>query len=80
MQELGRPAEVAITAVLEKTFIDKVITDLGLVVTIYDVLEVDGGFVYHSDGGAHYRVKFRVVVFRPFAEEMIVGRVSRMDE
>lgn len=65
---------------LEKTYIDKVIEGLGLVVTLYDILEVDGGFVYHSDGGAHYRVKFRVVVFRPFEEEMAVGRVSKMDK
>jgi len=80
LQELGKPAEAAITAVLEKTFLDRVIAGLGLIVTLYDILEVDGGFVYHSDGGAHYRARFRVVVFRPFQEELIVGKVTHMDE
>lgn len=58
----------------------RVVPDLGLILTIYDLLEIDGGFVYHSDGGAHYRVRFRVVVFCPFRGELIVGRIARMDK
>lgn len=79
-QENEKSAASSVAAVLETAFVDKVIIDLGLIVTIYDILEIDGGFVYHSDGGAHYRVRFRVIVFRPFLDEMIVGRVSKMDE
>lgn len=76
----GKPVEVAITAVLEQTFIDRVIADLGLVVTLYDILEVGDGYIYPGDGAAHYRVKFRVVVFHPFVGELLTGRVSKMDE
>ena len=54
-QDLGKPPEAAITASLEKTFIDTVINGLGLVVTLYDLLSIGDGFVYHSDGGAHYK-------------------------
>ena len=54
-QDLGKPAEAAITAALEKTFLDKVISGLGLVVTLYDILSIGDGYVYHSDGGAHYK-------------------------
>lgn len=78
-QDLGKPVEVAITAVLEKAFLDRVLSYLGLVITLYDILEVGDGYIYPSDGAAHYRVTFRVVVFRPFADELLVGRVSRMD-
>jgi DNA-directed RNA polymerase subunit E'/Rpb7 len=37
----------------------------------------DGGpaFVYTGDGVAHATVKFRVVVFRPFIGEVIMGRI-----
>jgi hypothetical protein len=130
---------VAITAALEKNFLDKAVDGLGLVVTLYDILSIGDGYVYHSDGGAHYRwvlchapvllllllllwasaaaahcssgrcseckstclglplllplepasqhvlcvcvacrVTFRVVVFRPFRDELLVGRVHKM--
>ncbi|PRW57257.1 DNA-directed RNA polymerase III subunit RPC8 [Chlorella sorokiniana] len=79
-QDLGKPVEAAITASLERTFLDKVITGLGLVVTLYDIMSIGEGYVYHSDGGAHYKVKFRVVVFRPFRDELLVGKVHKMTE
>jgi DNA-directed RNA polymerase III subunit RPC8 len=79
-QNLGKPLGEAVTAVIEQTFIDKVVSGLGLVVTLYDILGVGDGHIYHSDGGAHYSVKFRVVVFVPFVGETLVGKVSSMDE
>ena len=59
-QDLGKPADAAITAALERTFLDRVISGLGLVVTLYDVLSIGEGFVTHSDGGAHYRCVARL--------------------
>ena len=66
------------SAVLGATFVDKVVGGLGLVVTLFDLLDVGPGHVLHSDGGAHHTVRFRVVVFRPSVDELLVGRVKRM--
>lgn len=33
----------------------QVVAGLGLVVTLYDILSIGDGYVYHSDGGAHYK-------------------------
>lgn len=41
---------------------------------------IGGGAVYHSDGGAHYKVRFRAVVFRPHPGEVLVGSVEAHDE
>lgn len=43
-------------------------------------LQVGDGLIPPSDGGALYKVRFRVVVFRPFEGELLVGRVAKMDE
>lgn len=67
-------------AVLESAFLDKVILDLGLVVTIYDILSISEGQVFPSDGGAHVETTFRVVVFRPSPGELIIGKVISQDE
>ena len=58
----------------------QVLHDLGLVVTIYDILSIEGGFIYPSDGAAHYTVKFRLVVFKPFINEVLTGRLTRCDK
>ena len=55
---------------------DKVVPKAGLVVCVYDILDIQGGFVYPSDGAAIYDVTFRLVVFLPFIGEVIVGRLA----
>ncbi|PNH09607.1 DNA-directed RNA polymerase III subunit RPC8 [Tetrabaena socialis] len=75
-QDLTKTPVDAVTAVIEQRFLDKVIPNLGLVVTIYDVLSIEGGFVYPNDGAAFFKVQFRVVVFRPFVGEVIVGKLK----
>jgi DNA-directed RNA polymerase subunit E'/Rpb7 len=40
---------------LEKAFLDRVVPNLGLVVTLHDILSIGDGCVYPSDGGAHYK-------------------------
>jgi DNA-directed RNA polymerase subunit E'/Rpb7 len=74
-QDLIKPPLTAVTEVLEKDYLDRVIPELGLVVTIYDVLSVEGGHIYPNDGAAYFRVVFRLVVFRPFAGEVLVGKI-----
>ncbi len=56
------------------------VNDLGLVITLYDITQIEGGYIYPSDGAAHYEVKFKLVVFRPFPGEVIVGRLARCDK
>jgi DNA-directed RNA polymerase III subunit RPC8 len=65
---------------LEQNYTDRVIHDVGLVITVGDVLKVGEGAVFPSDGGVHYKVVFQIVVFRPFPGELLVGVVKNMDE
>ena len=75
-KDLGSATLDAVTAVLEKMYIDRVIKDVGLAVTIYDIQSVEGGFVYHSDGAAHFTVRFTLVVFRPLIGGVLAGKVK----
>jgi DNA-directed RNA polymerase III subunit RPC8 len=78
-QDLSRTPEDAVTAVIEQQYLDKVIPNLGLVVTVYDVLSIEGGLVYPNNGAAFFDVTFRLVVFRPFVGEVLVGRLKSCD-
>lgn len=80
LQNLNKPTEKAIIHVLQQTFTDRVIHKVGLVISLYDVVSIGEGAVYPSDGGAHYKVTFRAIVFRPFPNELITGYVKEMNE
>jgi DNA-directed RNA polymerase subunit E'/Rpb7 len=73
--ELSKPPLLAVTDVIQQRFFDRVVPQLGLVVTLYDVQSIEGGFIYPNDGAAYFRVRFRLVVFRPFVGEILVGRL-----
>jgi DNA-directed RNA polymerase III subunit RPC8 len=70
----------AIERNLKESLTDRVIHNVGLVVSVYDILEVGEGTVFHSEGGVHYRVHCRPVVFCPVPTELIVGTISQMNE
>ena len=79
-QHLDKEPLTAIVAELEELYVDKVITDLGLVVTLYEVNSIKGGIIYAGDGAAHYEVEFRMVVFSPLVNEILVGKVYSLTD
>lgn len=77
--DLSRSPTDAVSVVLDSSYIDHVVPDVGLFVTIYDILSIEGGFIYPSEGSSTFEVKFRAVVFRPLAGEIIVGKLIKSD-
>jgi DNA-directed RNA polymerase III subunit RPC8 len=43
---------------------------------VYDILSIGEGLIIPGDGGSYHRVQFRLVVFRPFIGEVIVGKIK----
>ncbi|KAJ3688988.1 hypothetical protein LUZ61_018152 [Rhynchospora tenuis] len=73
--------EKGIKGELEKLFLDKVITNMGLCISVYDIQSVEGGFIFPGDDGcATYKVRCRLVMFQPFVGEIIVGKIESCDE
>eukprot|EP00898_Chlorokybus_atmophyticus_P007598 jgi/Chlat1/783/Chrsp104S01252 len=77
---LAKPTAQAVTEELERLYIDKVVSDLGLCVTLYEIDSIEGGYVYPSDGAAHFTVTFKLVFFRPFIGEVLLGKLIKCDE
>ncbi|KAF3778066.1 DNA-directed RNA polymerase III subunit [Nymphaea thermarum] len=75
----GRPLDQVLTEELEKLFVDKVIKDLGLCVSIYGLKSIAGGFILPGEGASTYTVVLGVVMFRPFVGEVIVGKIKSSD-
>ncbi|RCV13004.1 hypothetical protein SETIT_2G312200v2 [Setaria italica] len=77
---LSRPLPDAIKAELERLFLDKVIANLGLCVSVYDIRSLEGGSIHPGEGCSIYKVSFRLLMFRPFNGEVLVGRISGYDD
>jgi DNA-directed RNA polymerase III subunit RPC8 len=59
---------------LNKKYANKVIYEVGLCIALFDILKIEDSYVFPGDGSSHTRVTFRFVVFRPFIDEVLVGK------
>ena len=63
------------TDALNRSMANTVVHNVGLFVSVFDLLRVGDSFLLH-DGCSHTPVTFRALVFRPFVEEVLVGRIK----
>ncbi len=61
---------------LNKKYANKVVFELGLCIALFDIIKIEDSYVFPGDGSSHTRVTFRFVVFRPFIDEVLVGKVK----
>jgi DNA-directed RNA polymerase III subunit RPC8 len=57
-----------------------VIIDLGLCIALHDIIRIGESQLYQGSAHQHALVEFRLVVFRPFAGEVLTGTVVSCDQ
>jgi len=65
-----------VTDELNRKLANKVLLNVGLCLSLYDLLEIGDSFIFPGDGSSHTRVRFRMLVFRPDIEEVLVGKIK----
>lgn len=65
---------------INNKYANKVIPNLGLGVTVWDLLDVQNGLLRPSDGSVYYKVVMRLVVFKPFVGEVLIGWIDSSTE
>ncbi|TFK37416.1 RNA polymerase III subunit Rpc25-domain-containing protein [Crucibulum laeve] len=76
----GAPVDEALIAEINKKYANRVLQDVGLCICVFDLVEAGEGKVRYGDGLLWYKVVFRIVVFRPFASEVLIAKVKSSDE
>ena len=66
----------AIGEELNTKYANKVVLNVGLCISLWDVTKREESYLLPGDGASHTKVHFRYVVFRPFMEEVLVGRIK----
>lgn len=76
-----QPTRTSAHEEIDKKYPNRVIMDVGLVICRYgDVDQIGDGVCVPGDGAAHHEVVFRLVIFRPFVEEVLVGHIIESNE
>ncbi len=52
--------------------------DLGTVVSVLEVNDVDEGIIIPGDGAAYYKSVFKLVVFKPELQEVVYGNINEI--
>ncbi|XP_046439644.1 DNA-directed RNA polymerase III subunit RPC8-like [Daphnia pulex] len=79
-EKFNRDIDQAISEELNLKFANKVVLDVGLCIALWDIIKRGESFILPGDGGHHTKVEFRYVVFRPFMEQILVGRIKNCDK
>ncbi|CAK8696330.1 DNA-directed RNA polymerase III subunit RPC8-like [Clavelina lepadiformis] len=66
----------AVKTELNRRFANKVIYNVGLCICLFDILKFEDSFIFPGDGASHTKVHFRYVVFRPFMDEVLTGKIK----
>jgi len=76
---LNKNLDEAVRDEIHIKYVNKVIPNHGLVVGLYSYEQTSDAYIYPSDGGAHVKARFKLVVFRPVVGEVINGKVKSCD-
>lgn len=49
--------------------------NVGLCIALFDIQRMEDSYIFPGDGASHTKVEFRYVVFRPFIDEIILGKI-----
>ncbi|KAH8593688.1 RNA polymerase III subunit Rpc25 [Bisporella sp. PMI_857] len=72
----GQSLYQAIEDNINAKYANRVIQKIGLCICLYDLTSASDGLVGNGTGLVSVNVEFRLVVFRPFSGEIIMGRIS----
>jgi len=85
-REKNSDAETSqIKKAIQSRYVDRIIPDNGLGVTVYDITNIGDAVIHPTDnknymGQAEFKVSFRLIVFRPFIGEWLEGTILTSSE
>jgi DNA-directed RNA polymerase III subunit RPC8 len=75
---LSSASLVALHSEIDLKYPNRVLMDYGLAICRYgDCLKITNGSCVPGDGGSHHECWFKLVIFRPFVEEVCVGTIVK---
>ena len=77
-KHFGLATQEAIEQQLNDSYVDSVTKELGYVISVVGVDDVEEGVIIPGDGAAYYKSVFKVLVWRPELHELVYGTISEI--
>jgi DNA-directed RNA polymerase subunit E' len=74
----GLPVKEAIKTQLEKKYESYIDEELGSVIAVLDVHEIQDGILIPGDASAYYASHFSLLTFKPVLQELVYGEVKEI--
>ena len=68
----------AVKQQLKQTYKEYGNKELGVVVSVIDVLAVGDGIIIPGDGAAYYNSKFKLLIWKPELQELVFGMITEI--
>ena len=77
-RHFGLPTKQAVEKQLNESYVDKVNKELGFVIGVVSVDEVDDGVIIPGDGAPFYKSKFKLLAWKPELHELVYGAITEI--
>ena len=77
-KHFGLPTKEAIEKQLNESYVNNVSKELGFVISVVSVDDVDDGVLIPGDGAAFYKSKFKILAWKPELQELVYGTIAEI--
>ncbi|MFA6452807.1 MAG: DNA-directed RNA polymerase [Candidatus Pacearchaeota archaeon] len=74
----GLPTKQAVEEQLKQSYTNHFDKELGMVIAVAGVSEIEDGIIIPGDGAAYYKSLFKLVVWKPEMQEIVFGTISEI--
>lgn len=74
----GLPTKDAVEQQLKETYTGFVNKEIGVAVSVVEVLDVGEGIIIPGDGAAYYNSRFKLLTWRPELQELVYGTINEI--
>lgn len=77
-KHFGLPTREAIEKQLNESYVNKINKELGFVVSVISVGNVEDGVIIPGDGAPYYKSLFNLLIWKPELHELVYGTISEI--
>ena len=78
--DFEKDKEEAVLNQISENYKDFVSKDIGIVIGVKDIVKIGEGVIIHGDGAAYYDTVFKLIVFKPELQEVVLGNITEITD
>lgn len=72
----SRSAKEAVSLEIKKQYAGFISKDMGIVIDVYEILDIKEGIVIPGDGAGYFETEFYLITYKPELQEVICGTIK----